>query len=383
MEHGIVDHQAPRIEALDALRGIAAALIVFVHVFALNHIELPGYLPSVAPYLLLGVEMFFVLSAFSLCLGYFGKLETSAQMSDYFIRRLFRIAPLWYFLLAIWIVVMSIYFVPPTAGAVFLNATFLFGLLPNGQLSSIVWAGWSIGVEMLFYVIFPLLLLVTTNIKRTAIALAFSVVAAICIEQYLIGLGLPKTPRYVMLHQLPLFISGILAFHVYRSMAPLSEAARRARGKILFFLSLAALLVFCCASGKPLVVNGITLYRYVAGLCFAGMILGLALWPAAIIVNRLTVWAGVRGYSIYLLHPLAVYFTIPFVQSAIYGGNVKSGDWLPLALSFGLVLLITLAASAFTYRWVEQPGVAQGRRAVARPRAVSSGRLPAPATPAF
>jgi peptidoglycan/LPS O-acetylase OafA/YrhL len=70
-----------------------------------------------------------------------------------------RIAPLFYAVLPIWLCVMWFkYHQAPNLTAIVANFTFLFGFIP-GLHESIAWAGWSIGVEMIFYALLPLIFL--------------------------------------------------------------------------------------------------------------------------------------------------------------------------------------------------------------------------------
>ncbi|MDE3061373.1 MAG: acyltransferase, partial [Pseudomonadota bacterium] len=144
----------PRLHALDGIRGLCAIAIMLYHILLWNGVALF----QIGTF---GVYLFYVLSGFSLWYVYAHRAVTFDLLKTFFTARVARIVPL-YLAVCLLIVVLRFY----TAGAsnVFnadfisrflLNITFLFGVaLP--QKSSIVPGGWSIGVEWVFYLSFPL-----------------------------------------------------------------------------------------------------------------------------------------------------------------------------------------------------------------------------------
>ena len=110
-------------------------------------------------------------------------------------------------------------------------------------------------------------------------------------------------------------------------------------------------------------------------------------------------WLGKLSYSIYLTHYLIV-IAFPTVIKQIFHVDL----WTPFALPSGqyvqlfgrnnvegtffylLVLALTLAFSAFTYRWIETPGREWSRRWAGRPNTAAaaessrpgSGQVPSP-----
>src|SRR5947209_6454020 len=79
---------------IDILRGIAIFGVIAVH----SHQYITGLswvISWVFNYGQLGVQLFFVASAVTLCLSMNGRKENSSH--NFYIRRFFRIAPLYYF----------------------------------------------------------------------------------------------------------------------------------------------------------------------------------------------------------------------------------------------------------------------------------------------
>lgn len=96
------------------------------------------------------VTLFFVLSAFTLYLSAFDRKGESNKISNFYLRRLFRIAPLFYFMLVVAVInFVFTYHSYPSLNTILLNITFAYNFSPI-NFESLVWAGWTIGVEMLF-----------------------------------------------------------------------------------------------------------------------------------------------------------------------------------------------------------------------------------------
>ena len=116
-------------------------VIIVFHTYGINNLDLPAEFDFLKNYFGMGVPLFFVISAFSLFLSTTPRIGRVGWLHDYLIRRFLRIAPLFYFMIIFYCV-----FVPWEWGVflslsdVFLNALFLYGLVP-GKHESVVMAG--------------------------------------------------------------------------------------------------------------------------------------------------------------------------------------------------------------------------------------------------
>jgi peptidoglycan/LPS O-acetylase OafA/YrhL len=156
-----------RIAALDAGRALAILGVILVHM-ALWMPDLPYGLKMFVNMGQYGVQLFFVISAVTITLT----LEEEAERFDgdrsliarrFYVKRFFRIAPLYYVAIAVYALGnflaarFDAQITPPhTVSDVVANIVFIHAWVP-GAVNSVVPGGWSIGVEMFFYLFAPLL----------------------------------------------------------------------------------------------------------------------------------------------------------------------------------------------------------------------------------
>lgn len=351
-----------RLEFIETLRGLAALYVLLYHLALIPQPSLA--VPLWASSFILsggtGVTLFFIVSAFTQSLSMRRRSQEPKPAIRFYIRRVFRIVPLFY----IWIIVSLLrdyylFGVAHSSAEVMLSAVFAFNFVPFKQ-EGFVWASWTLSVEMAFYLLFPLIFYYVNNYKR-ALALFFG---TILIAQLFYNV-LSYTPltqaerdafyQYSFLHQLPNFALGIFIFFVFEEFV---QYATIARDWALVLIGAAALGYSALLSGKLQVLFD-TLYWQ--GILFGALLLGLAIDPLRLVVNKVTRFYGEISYSVYLNHPTTVFLLIPLYR-IIYGLA------LPTTLKYGACLLITLALltvlSYATYRLIERPGINLGNQLI-------------------
>lgn len=193
-------------------------MVLFYHLAELVKIPLPANLGFVSSHFGLGVPLFYALSGFVLSYGYASRLEGRPEIMAFYVRRLFRIAPLFYTMLALWLVVNYVLWDKVfTSQTLFLNVTFLFGLVP-GFHESVVWAGWSIGIEMLFYLVFPVLILFAHDVKSSIAFYIVALVLGTAIQNALLGMDVGSYAYMNLGTHLPSFAAGIACFRIWEGM---------------------------------------------------------------------------------------------------------------------------------------------------------------------
>ncbi|MET3328607.1 acyltransferase family protein [Bradyrhizobium diazoefficiens] len=210
---------------IDALRGYAILLVIFVHSSQMIG-GLQGYVYQIGDQGARGVQLFFVASAITLCMSYHRRTD---GVGAFYIRRLFRIAPMF------WLAI--IYFTlkdgvgprglePDGIGATHIILTTLFahGFLPS-TFSSVVPGGWSIAVEMMFYAVFPILVSYIKSWRAAAVAALIALAPAAIAYASIQAAAKHVTPQswnvvyqvfstLNFVHQLPVFLIGMTAYFI-------------------------------------------------------------------------------------------------------------------------------------------------------------------------
>jgi peptidoglycan/LPS O-acetylase OafA/YrhL len=345
------------------LRGIAALAVVLFHIVHLASISAPGPFTFIAADFGKGVHLFFVLSAFSLMHSTEHTMSRPRWADEYFVKRFFRIAPLYYCLTAgmiLWPAVKSGAW-SVDFQALLLNLTFTFGFAP---WKGIVWAGWSVGVEMLFYAIFPVLLMTVRTRIGTMVLLAISILVTYAARsaldvhyEHTVPLYRYNWAYFSFAANLCFFAMGMYAFRVVHTI-DINSAAIRWYIPVAAVALIAALLL--TDVGRPLKL----LWKadlIVWGLAFAALSIWQSTWPSRWSANRLFEYLGERSYSIYLLHPVVIVVLKSPIQSAYAMLTPHLGAYAFFACA-GLTLLPLLILSEVTYRLVELPSIRLGQR---------------------
>jgi peptidoglycan/LPS O-acetylase OafA/YrhL len=337
-----------KLAGIHGLRAVAALMVVFFHTCWIPQLKMPDWLWVVGNRFGLGVHLFFLLSAFSLA---HSARVTGESLGTYWLKRFFRIAPLFYVML----IVYQAWFGAEPLGENVMSLLFAFNLVPS-MSSGIVWASWTIGVEMIFYALLPLLLAMAPGrVPALALAVAgcaISVFGRIALEG---ASGLP--PAFV--HQafvvnFGIFCLGLLAYRVYAGSSNLP------RDRLIAALTFGALAILLAGPLLKQVFPGradLVLWSFAFGVATVWQ----AARPSYLMRNAFMQFVGERSYSVYLLHPLAI-FSLKGVYAEIYAAVERPG--ISFLLCAFLTVAIVLVLADITYRLVEVPGIELGRRVI-------------------
>lgn len=341
---------------IDSFRGIAAMYVLVYHL-ALSPPFKPPLPEALYGFIMLGrsgVMLFFVISAFSLCLTMPRHMRQEAPLTSFYISRIFRIAPLFFFMLAFslwrdWDVYGVIHDIP----TLILNTTFLYNFSPTHQFS-IVWAGWTIGVEMIFYAIFPLIYRMFSTMQlRIAGFFISSIIAVLAPILLPTAMGEVPVTRFM-----PVFFVGMITFSIYEKINSGNLSNRRYLGLTLIC---GGILGFAYLDSTPIerlpLLNDKTIWM---GIFYAVIIIGVSLSNTLSSPKSIFTKLGEWSFSIYLIHAPVMFYLSPAYEW-IYGfTELPNGVLFFICLLITLVIVLPLSWSA--YNKIEIPGIILGRK---------------------
>jgi peptidoglycan/LPS O-acetylase OafA/YrhL len=347
------------------LRGIAAFAVVLFHLVHLTNIAVPPVFSFVAADFGKGVQLFFVLSAFSLMHSTEHTLHRPTWAKEYFVRRFFRIAPLFYCILAVMVLwpALKAQHLTVSLSALLLNLTFTFGFAP---WTGIVWAGWTVGVEMMFYAILPVLLLTVRSSKGLLMLVVGSMLFTFAARaelqahyEHTVSLYRYNWSGFSFASNACYFALGMYAFRIASEIGDNATAMRQGVPVFTSVLLLALLLAGGGTGWRP--------DKILWGFGFALLALWQSKWPIHWCANRLFEYLGERSYSIYLLHPIVI-ILLKLPLETVYGLLLPTLGAYAYFVCAVALLAPLLLLSEVTYRLVEIPAIRYGKQVSARLR---------------
>lgn len=302
----------------------------------------------------LGVTVFFVLSGYLITLlalreeGDAGRLSLGA----FYVRRTCRILPPYAVVLALYCVLIlglhagfSAEKKAPFLRALPYYATYLNEFAPPAPF----YQSWSLGIEEKFYLAWPVLGFVLLR-RRPALRTAATLVLALAFQ------CLPRVLKIpVLAHYASIMIGCLLAQLLHDRHA--FERLRFLGQRWVSAAVLAGLTALQLSRFRHPEVEFV--YPWVVALAVAGTAHGAFL---RVLSLRPLVHVGSRSYGIYLVHLICIN-----VAGALF--NPRPGSRLGPALSYALVLCLSVAAAEVLFRLVEKPCTEFGRRWSERRRA--------------
>ena len=335
-------NQGSQINALTATRAVAALLVVIHH-----------FGTSIFPFKLaptffssgnVAVGYFFVLSGFVLYISYSGK-EFSYR--NYLTKRIGRIVPV-YELALLWTIYNSVSFfnynlhsaqsIREILYSVFIIHAFIpsYPLVLNGP-------GWTISIEMFFYLLFPLLLIFQNKNFRLFVAVTILLYLAsqyIHLKYYPIRRQLEDnildTVFFNPVIHLSQFLIGMIGGYIYNSRKSFSSHFK------WLPLALFIVIVFLIA-WRP---DNISYQTGLIAPLFMFFILGVAINQPRMLGLKPFVYLGEISYGIYILQqPVFKYFNA-----------INDAHWhMPMQYFFWLALTLLIIIASVSYHFFEMP----------------------------
>jgi peptidoglycan/LPS O-acetylase OafA/YrhL len=384
-----------RLGWLDALRGIAALVVVFDHS---SYTFMADFRRELMPQFntsRYGIMVFFLVSGYIIP----ASLERRGCVRTFWIGRIFRVYPLW---AAVVTVLLAVNlsgiaeirdFGEQSAVAVAVaHATMLQEVLGTPNLLLILW---TLSYEMAFYLLVVALFTVRLHQRSAAVAVILAVLAAVSVTA---GVVLPASALSGLVGTGPLIAFASIAMGVAICCASARSPVLRVFGGVLggvlalvlvpfngtvpLWEGLVILAVMFLGTAVYRAENGQRTWRYAAGtaVIVVACAVGSAYrygdgdhftrrgWIVAFLLAVLTFGAGLASrrrrmprmltglgtisYSVYLVHPVL----LAVIDSTI---GRRRQDSLALEVAFFAVLL---PLCVLTYRYVEGPGQTWGGR---------------------
>lgn len=336
-----------RLDYIDGLRGLAALMVICVH--SANFVDsllLPGTILSWLKLGRFGVQIFYIISAFTIMMS-IDRLKNRGGYGAFYLRRAFRILPVWYIaLILMYFYNLFVREITGSLGSVVIHVFLLHGIFPQ-YISDIIGHGWSVGVEILFYILIPSIIRRFGYRLENYLRLIFwNVLSVWCLN--LVGSkvcitffpDMDNTFWYLWLpNQLPAFLIGICLYLIVIRKQKIEDWKNVSKYLIgiliLVFLSVSEVLT--------------------RSMIEAGLILILSMFSSKIISNSFFRYIGKVSYGIYLFHMLVIFF----LQDS---GFMEYSEFVSLIMYFIVVPIVSIGFGMIAYYFVERPFISMERK---------------------
>ena len=340
---------------INAVRGYAILGVILVHVQKIVQPE-NIYLKRLADNGKYGVQLFYIASAFTLFLSSAIRKEQTSK--KFFLRRFFRIAPIYYIAIAAYLFIFidasnslnvnlrncvdnHISFLDFLS-----NITFLSSIHPNWA-GSIVPGGITISVEVIFYLIFPVLFNKMTNLDTAVKLFILSIFLSFAVKILLNNFLIIDCERLKdiffynnIFNQFPVFLLGVISYFI------IINKDFKLKSNTIFLLFT---LVFIYSTWNII----ITKFHIVSfsGLLFLFL---LSKTRSKLLLNKIISLIGRVSYSAYLIHFIVIYYLNVFI--------LKNNVELNFVSVYLFTVLITIIISYISHILIEKPFIRLGKK---------------------
>ena len=392
-----------KLEYIDLLRGIAILLVVSVH--ASSYIWYDNNQHRTEFFDLLfaslfwagqyGVILFFLVSSITLSISMENRKESNY---NFYIRRFFRIAPLYYFGIILYFIFRiaveshrseEFILVPNgyTIEKILQNIFFIHGFFPNSY-NFVVSGGWSISTEMYFYTIFPILFFFQ---KKFSLKKFLMISLIICFFAFLIQYfgtaifgdsfvwradGRNFNFGYsTIINQISVFLIGIICFKLIKNKFIINNA-------FLFFGFIFLILSIYYINFPRLHILGLSFSKFLhidTGFLhidtgyngyFFPIFFALGVAPIIIKISNVThfrnfflkkiILIGKYSYCIYILHFIVLEILSSILRKTLF--KFFEVTHLRFLILFFICVIICFFLSKILNFLIEKPGINLGKK---------------------
>jgi peptidoglycan/LPS O-acetylase OafA/YrhL len=366
-----------RFTAGDALRGIAAMLVLVFHAGRETMVWQVGSAGNEGPALVrpifgpfaaefvnmrAGIYIFFALSGYLLTRAYLSAftLGTPTPSTRRYLRnRLLRIVPAFWVIATVYLIWARL-----NPGGGIAGVLAVYGFAQNyyfTRAAVLVGQAWTLDLEVAFYILIPIASAIALYASRHGLpripplrlAIVLAVLAAAYVASLLHTASFPPSLQYNIADYLFAFIPGVAIAAIEPFAAPRLRGTRRGQAWAV------GLAVACVALLAVYVSLSVTDYgpRLALVTIASGVLLAAPLtlqWTNGgcwrVFDNKAMRWLGERSYGIYLIHLGLMIHVLPRI------GHGR-GPKLTFVLLLAITTAITLIAADLLWRFVEQPAL--------------------------
>jgi len=340
-----------RVVELDGLRGLSALAVVVAHFFGETQ---HGYRSLAAGWI--GVDVFFVLSGFLIGSIILSQTGEPGFLKAFYIRRAARIIPIYFA-----VVFLTLAAVALTQGQLWSDHPYSLPVYMTftTNIAYAIWQGggewlkptWTLAVEEQFYLILPVLIMITPRklLPSLLIALWLSATGM----RLWFGIGHQEATEVLLPCRMDLLLAGVVVALVH---GKINLSRYLPVFRILPIVMLIAIFGLKFLYGFPmfLVFGPALLSIGIASLMLA--ILGGA--PEGVrLRNPVLCWFGRISYGLYLVHQP--------ISGLLHGLLLNGAPDIGSPAQIGVTLLaaaVSIGVAAVSWRWFENPILKRARR---------------------
>lgn len=257
------------------------------------------------------IFVFFMVSAFAMCCGYYEKFKNGEiTPNKFYSRRFDRILPFFSIVVVLDIIISTVMTthlfsdwsrkneILESLMEGFTDLTLSYGLLPNPRIS-VVGVGWFLGVIFLFYYMFPFFVFMIDNKKRAWLSLAIcSILTIICLGYFFTDkfIGFPTTHQSIIYDSTFFLVGGLI--YLYRHQL---EILGKSRFLVLVLGIFATYLFWTLPANKYSTV-------FLLNLICASFIIYAISGNHPVLDNKVMHFLSNIGLEIYLTHMMCFRF---------------------------------------------------------------------------
>lgn len=361
-----ISRNSETIPLIDVIRILAAWMVLAWHTS-----DYIGYRLPIFGSAAIAVDVFMNVSGFLMLFHFWERREKEpwnmpTTWLRFYIRRFFRIAPLYYFIL-LFLVVIGL--TPPYANSMgttlptwqwlLLRFSFLFGFIPH-QTVNCAMPDWSLTLEMQFYACFPFLALALKHLKAGLFFFLCASVAAI--SRFLIGYYGDASPHHLLFFPEPAVLP--LKLHIFAVGMVVALVLMRGTQELKskwFWAAFPAYLLTCKENFLWLLA---AVYWASYAVCFIPRV-RIRFFNSLRAMDQMLQKLPLRkiladcSYGTYLIHNIIITLILTRIWPHLPKGQGSLWRFVP---AFILILVITTLLSYLLHWVVEKPGITFGRK---------------------